>query len=105
MRNKVTYEYAIEVLKDRDDCEIIDTHYFDKYMDMLYQAREDVMDCKFVDLCVIRYEGNDLDGEYERGYAYIFDNHGWQRPEVFDCNNPIPKFILKEIDSILKLVQ
>ena len=97
MKNDISYDWACEYVTPSNDGDgdIIDTDYSPK--------KSDVWPPKWIDcsgfvgtvprLCVIRYSGNEDDGEVERGYAYEGDDQ-------FCSGHTIPDSYLKQLNKL-----
>lgn len=91
--NEIKYEYACEYVKPSlgGDGDILDTDYSNKLIEV-WPAQWDHFDPCTKRLCVIRYKGNEDDGELERGYAYTGDTH-------FCSGQKVPNSYLKALES------
>ena len=92
MRNKITYEWTLEILDDYDD--IVDVHFFETLCNLLI-FKQDIDDVN-CDVGIVKHLGNDADGIVDREYAYI--NRG-KLPEKFDGGYSVPKRFKKEFEK------
>jgi len=93
MRNKITYEWTLEILDDYGD--IVDVHFFETLRDLLI-SKQDIDDDVNCDVGIVKHLGNDADGIVDREYAYI--EHG-KLPEKFDGGYNMPKRFKKEFEK------
>jgi hypothetical protein len=95
MKNIFSYEWCYETLDEFGD--IIDTYFCDKLKDFDESARTET-------LCLIRNEGNEVDGLEDRLWAYVKDG---QLPETFEdgggysIDEPVPERFRKELKAYL----
>lgn len=85
MRNQTTYEWVCELEDDYGD--IVDCRFGDT-REQVEGFKEDGFTCR---IALVKHEGNQIDGEVARGYAYVDENGGL--PDEFDgdCDPRIPK--------------
>lgn len=102
MRNEVTYEWTVEEVDEFGDANSV--HFFDSLADAC-AIRDAVRgDCHSAAVAVVRHEGNSLDGEVRRFYAYVNDEG--RLPEVFSSGRdeadgpPVPARFQAEIDRM-----
>jgi len=118
-RNKVSYEWSIQRI-DRIYSDIIDNDFADR---LSFYFRHDLYDAitkhhndsnERLQLVLIRYFGNEDDGEQEREYAVVhqaFDvidgkhkliPNKWQLPLNFEFGNKVPQRFHNELGSAIK---
>lgn len=96
MRNEITYEWTLEELEDGD---IIDSDFTDT-------LKADWINRPNTDLGLLYREGNEVDGETDRYYAYVREG---KLPEYFsnELNQPlgikVPQRFHKELANLIKL--
>lgn len=96
MRNIVRYEWACEYVRYYpDDIEDIeDSDFSDKKADVWPPRWADHYPASVPRLCLIRYSGNEEEGEQERGYAYPGDTE-------FSSGQKIPAQYLRQLTPIV----
>jgi hypothetical protein len=96
MRKSIIYEWCYETVDENGD--IIDLDFADNLMDFSYNQITDT-------LCLIRREGDDIEGEQDRVYAYVKDG---KLPDKFsdvyghEININVPKKYQKEFKDYCK---
>ena len=86
MRNKVTYEWAVEYVNSDGDIENVD--HADKREKLV--IRETSLR---TDIALVRITGNDEEGEFGRGYAYVVDG---KLESHFDSGDKVPARYMRE---------
>ncbi len=86
MRDRIIYEYVIE-LKDSND-DIINLDFCDSYSEVLKNLPTNGN----YDIALIRTVGNDNEDVKDKSYAYLVDG---RLPAYFDDGNKVPQRFLK----------
>jgi len=97
MRTQTTYGWVVEPIDKHDD--IIDPLYFDSFNDALklYHSHGFTQAVK-TNFGLVKYLGNDEDGEIDRTYAYMLNG---ELPEIFEDYSIIPgKFRKMALDQL-----
>lgn len=87
-RNRVIYEWLVDELNG--DGDIVDTQYYDTFYQAVAAQWAALGSCSNgnnYEVGLIRYVGNDVDGEVDRQYAYTVCN---ELPEFFDGGAKVP---------------
>lgn len=103
MRDKITYEWAIE--GEDDDGDIQDVDHADTFAEALVRQAALAPKWPKVNIALTRISGNDFDGINERGYSYYRDgklepnfSDGWNEDGSGWGNlDPVPQRFHKEV--------
>lgn len=118
MRNKVSYEWSIQRIDSRYG-DVIDNEFADQLSEYLCDDVRDAITRRHNEshesykLVLIRYFGNEDDGEQDREYAEVhqafdvIDGEAipidkWQLPLNFEFGNKVPKRFHDELGSAIK---
>ena len=103
-RNQVSYEWAIEESDEHGD--IYSTDHAETFAEALTRKAdlESLGACSpTVELALVRHEGNQIDGEQARFYAYLRDD--WTLPAAFsssggtDDGPDVPQRFHRELEA------
>lgn len=88
MRYQVRYEFSAEVEDEHGD--IVDSWFFETLAEALATAATaDAGRGEKINVCLVRDEGNDIDGLVDRQWAYV-DTDGYL-PSHFDGGAAVPQ--------------
>lgn len=93
MKDKVCYEWCYETVDENGDIDEVD--FEEKLINFQDNRKTDT-------LCLMRREGNEIDGEQDRLYAYVENG---KLPETFsDCSGRpiainVPQKFIKELSN------
>lgn len=107
MNTKVTYQWCIEYYTADETEDITETNFSDD--DQLTFDSTDFIapDGEASRLCLVRFEGNEIDGETDRHYTYVKDG---KLPEFFEdsfghyIGIKVPQKYHKQFEKYKKLV-
>jgi len=97
MKDITNYEWLVDELDN--DGDIVDTEFFNSYSDAVkHKVHAQVLgnNGNNFEIGIIRYVGNDIDGEKDRQYAYMSNN---KLPTEMDGGASVPKRFHIEVEK------
>ena len=91
MKNDISFEYVCEYVDDYDD--ILHSDYSNKLSEIWPPSEDFIEGAVSARIAVIRYWGNNEEGEQGRGYAYPME-------EYFSSGHKVPKSYFNALKTL-----